>query len=371
MSIAIPAQPARTVAVCWSATVNSAASCFSVRYRLAPRLPADHDRHAEDAASPRRVADRRVARAGELRGDRQQVLEDAFEVEVGDERASRLEQPSQPRLVECEQLVDRTVGHQHRILWRADLRLFPDAPTYSVRRAALARHRLGAMVTDSRTKVLVAGGGVAGLEAIVALQSPRAGTLRHRAGDPATPRHVPLVCPGPPFLRATADRVELAADRRRARRPADARRARTGRAGPPRGAHPGRRAARRTTCSCSRSAPAGARRWRARWRSAASRTWRRHGRARHRRVRGLHRASAAMWTASAVRARRADRRVGHGPPEALDVLVVTAERARRPAAGEAVSTSWPKRSWNRFSGGHLELADGRRIEAASPSPCRT
>ena len=195
MSIAIPAQPARTVAVCWSATVNSAASCFSVRYRwphASPRITIGTPRTPRPA---RRVADRRVARSGELRGDRQQVLEDAFEVEVGDERASRLEQPSQPRLVEASSSSiarsgTSTGSYGVRICgFSRTRRRTPSA------HARVARPRLGAMVTDSRTKVLVAGGGVAGLEAMLALQAIAPRTVRHRARDPATPRHVPLALP--------------------------------------------------------------------------------------------------------------------------------------------------------------------------------
>ena len=87
-----------------------------------------------------------------------------------------------------------------------------DSPTYSVRaRPCSPRHRLGAMVTDSRTKVLVAGGGVAGLEAILALRAIAPGRFDIELVTPQ--RHVTSrsLCAGPPFLRATADRVELAA----------------------------------------------------------------------------------------------------------------------------------------------------------------
>ena len=67
------------------------------------------------------------------------------------------------------------------------------------------------MVTDPRTKVLVAGGGVAGLEAIVALRAIAPGRFDIELVSPQ--RHVTCrsLSPGPPFLRATADRVELAA----------------------------------------------------------------------------------------------------------------------------------------------------------------
>ena len=66
------------------------------------------------------------------------------------------------------------------------------------------------MVTDSRTKVLVAGGGVAGLEAILALRAIAPGRFDIELVTPQ--RHVTSrsLCPGPPFLRATADRAELA-----------------------------------------------------------------------------------------------------------------------------------------------------------------
>ena len=66
------------------------------------------------------------------------------------------------------------------------------------------------MVTDSRTKVLVAGGGVAGLEAILALRAIAPGRFDIELVTPQ--RHVTSrsLAAGPPFLRATADRVELA-----------------------------------------------------------------------------------------------------------------------------------------------------------------
>ncbi len=65
------------------------------------------------------------------------------------------------------------------------------------------------MVTDSRTKVLVAGGGVAGLQAILAL---RAIAPRRFDIELMTPqRHVTTrsLFAGPPFLRAIANRAEL------------------------------------------------------------------------------------------------------------------------------------------------------------------
>ena len=67
------------------------------------------------------------------------------------------------------------------------------------------------MVTDSRTKVLVAGGGVAGLEAILALQAIAPGRFDVELVTPQ--RHVTSrsLCTGPPFLRATANRAKLAA----------------------------------------------------------------------------------------------------------------------------------------------------------------
>ena len=66
------------------------------------------------------------------------------------------------------------------------------------------------MVTDSRTRVLVAGGGVAGLEVIVALRAIAPGRFDIELVTPQ--RHVTCrsLSSAPPFLRATADRVELA-----------------------------------------------------------------------------------------------------------------------------------------------------------------
>ena len=67
------------------------------------------------------------------------------------------------------------------------------------------------MVTESRTKVLIAGGGVAGLEAILALQAIAPGRFDVELVTPQ--RHVTSrsLCTGPPFLRATANRAKLAA----------------------------------------------------------------------------------------------------------------------------------------------------------------
>jgi NADH dehydrogenase FAD-containing subunit len=67
------------------------------------------------------------------------------------------------------------------------------------------------MVSDSLTKVLVAGGGVAGIEAIFALRATGPGRLDLELVTPQ--RHVTSrsLVAGRPFLQATADRVELAA----------------------------------------------------------------------------------------------------------------------------------------------------------------
>ena len=66
------------------------------------------------------------------------------------------------------------------------------------------------MVTDSRTKVLVAGGGVAGLEAMLALRATAPARFDIELVTPQ--RHVTSrsFATGPPFLHATADRAELA-----------------------------------------------------------------------------------------------------------------------------------------------------------------
>ena len=66
------------------------------------------------------------------------------------------------------------------------------------------------MVTDSRTNVLVAGGGVAGLEAILALRAIAPGRFDIELVTPQRHLTSRSLCPGPPFLRATADRAELA-----------------------------------------------------------------------------------------------------------------------------------------------------------------
>jgi len=65
------------------------------------------------------------------------------------------------------------------------------------------------MVKDSRRKVLVAGGGVAGLGTIAALRSLASGRFDIELVTPQ--RHITRrsLAAGPPFLRATAERVEL------------------------------------------------------------------------------------------------------------------------------------------------------------------
>jgi hypothetical protein len=50
-------------------------------------------------------ADRRVSRSRQLRGDAEEVVEDAIEIEELDERPSGFEQPAEGRLVQCELLV--------------------------------------------------------------------------------------------------------------------------------------------------------------------------------------------------------------------------------------------------------------------------
>jgi sulfide:quinone oxidoreductase len=67
------------------------------------------------------------------------------------------------------------------------------------------------MAVESSSKVLVAGGGVAGLEAVLALQAAAPGRFDIELITPQ--RHVTSrsLDPGPPFLRATTARVELAA----------------------------------------------------------------------------------------------------------------------------------------------------------------
>lgn len=67
------------------------------------------------------------------------------------------------------------------------------------------------MVADPRTKVLIAGGGVAGLEAVIALRS--VDSERFDIELMAPQRYITRrsLASGPPFLRATAERMELAA----------------------------------------------------------------------------------------------------------------------------------------------------------------
>jgi NADH dehydrogenase FAD-containing subunit len=67
------------------------------------------------------------------------------------------------------------------------------------------------MVTGSRTKILVVGGGVAGRDAISALRAVSSGWFDIELMTPQ--RHVisRSLAPGPPFLQATVERVELAA----------------------------------------------------------------------------------------------------------------------------------------------------------------
>jgi len=66
------------------------------------------------------------------------------------------------------------------------------------------------MATNARTKVLIAGGGVAGLEAILALRAIAPGRFDIELVTPQ--RHITSrsLCTRPPFLRATATRTELA-----------------------------------------------------------------------------------------------------------------------------------------------------------------
>ena len=76
--------------------------------------------------------------------------------------------------------------------------------------------------------------------------------------------------------------------------------------------------------------------------------------------------STSMWTAPLYEARRADRGVGHGPPEgarrARGHRRARRRVARRPGWRRPVSKSWPKRSWTGSPPATCELADGRRVE---------
>jgi NADH dehydrogenase FAD-containing subunit len=67
------------------------------------------------------------------------------------------------------------------------------------------------MATDSLTKILVAGGGVAGLEAVGALQTVAPGRFDIELVTPQRHLTSRTLTAGPPFLRATAERTELTA----------------------------------------------------------------------------------------------------------------------------------------------------------------
>ena len=221
------------------------------------------------------------------------------------------------------------------------------------------------MVAGPRTKVLIAGGGVAGLEAVIALRSVDSERFDMELMAPQRYITRRSLASGPPFLRATAERMELAAmaaehDVRLTRDGA-----RAGRPRPPRSAHAGWSARSYDVLVLALGtrpavSVAGAMAFRGLQDLGAL-------------IAALDAvpsvayiaASTSMWTAPlyelAVQttAWAADRR------KALDVLVVTAERVDDSLANRLVTaraTVFPETVVDRFADDHLELADGRRVK---------
>jgi NADH dehydrogenase FAD-containing subunit len=78
-------------------------------------------------------------------------------------------------------------------------------------RATFLSIDLDAMAMDTLTKILVVGGGVAGLEAVDALQTLAPGRFDIELVTPQRHLTSRTMTAGPPFLRAAAERIEVAA----------------------------------------------------------------------------------------------------------------------------------------------------------------